>query len=195
VSFIETIPVEAAVGNTAAIYADELAHAGFIPNYARAFSHRPALYAAWGELNKTVKSTMDPRRYELATMGAAIAIGSSYCSLAHGKKLLGLGSDEEEVRSLVRGTPDLGEQERAIVAFAAKVAETATAVTQTDIDELRALGLDDSEIFDVGAAAAARCFFSKLIDSIGTLPDAAYREMIPGLADDLTVGRPIAEPT
>jgi hypothetical protein len=53
--------------------------------------------------------------------------------------------------------------------------------------------LDDAEIFDVAAAAAARCFFSKLLDATGTLPDPVFRDSIPDLVDTLTVGRPIAE--
>jgi alkylhydroperoxidase family enzyme len=83
--------------------------------------------------------------------------------------------------------------ERAIVSFAAKVAESATSVTQGDIDGLRSLGLTDAEIFDVAATAAARCFLSKLMDATGTLPDGIYRQTIPDLVDDLAVGRPVAQ--
>jgi hypothetical protein len=64
-------------------------------------------------------------------------------------------------------------------------------VTEADIDRLRALGCDDREIFDVILAAAARSFFSKVLDATGTLPDSAYENMEPGLRDLLTVGRPI----
>ena len=40
-----------------------------------------------GELNTAIKSRMDLRRYELATVAAAQRLRSSYCSLAHGKVL------------------------------------------------------------------------------------------------------------
>jgi hypothetical protein len=62
-------------------------------------------------------------------------------------------------------------------------------VTEDDIERLRSVGLSDTEIFDVAAAAAARCFFSKLLDATGTRPDSVFRQRIPGLVDDLTVGR------
>ena len=192
-SFIQTIPESDATGDTERLYESDRANSGYLPNYSRTFSHRPALYEAWKTLNSTVKSTMDLRRYELATVGAAVALRSSYCSLAHGERLLGLGSDEDEVRSLAGPEPALGEQERAVVEFAAMVARDATSITQGDVDRLRAVGLDDAEIFDVAAAAAARCFFSKLLDATGTRPDGVYRETIPGLVEDLTVGRPLAE--
>jgi hypothetical protein len=51
----------------------------------------------------------------------------------------------------------------------------------------------DDEIFDVAAAAAARCFFSKLIDAMGAQADTAYNALEPDLREALTVGRPIAE--
>jgi hypothetical protein len=67
-------------------------------------------------------------------------------------------------------------------------------VTGEDIDRLRGLGLSDTDVFQVVLAAAARCFFSTVLDAVGAEPDAAYRsELDPQLLDVLTVGRPVAE--
>jgi hypothetical protein len=41
-------------------------------------------------------------------------------------------------------------------------------------------------------AAAARCFFSKALDGVGTQPDERYAQLEPSLRDALVVGRPIA---
>jgi hypothetical protein len=42
-------------------------------------------------------------------------------------------------------------------------------------------------------AAAARCFFSKVLDGVGALPDREYADTLePELREVLTVGRPIA---
>src|SRR6266436_4946416 len=57
-------------------------------NYERAFQQRPAVYAAWGQLNGAIKARMDLRRYELATLAAARRLRSSYCCLAHGTVFL-----------------------------------------------------------------------------------------------------------
>jgi len=47
---------------------------------------------------------------------------------------------------------------------------------------------------DVALAAAARCFFSTVLDAMGTEPDAAYRTSLSrALREALAVGRPIAE--
>jgi hypothetical protein len=49
----------------------------------------------------------------------------------------------------------------------------------------------DEAIFDIVLAAAARCFFSKVLDAVCARPDAAYRDLEPELREALTVGRPI----
>lgn len=195
-SFLGTIPESTTDEPIGRIYESARSALGYVPNYTRTFSHRPGLYEAWTGLIRNVSSVMDPRRYELATMGAAIALRSSYCSLAHGEKLLGLGASTEAVRSLAGAvdSSELTAQERAIVSYAAKIAVSAIDVTEAEIDELRSFGLTDVEIFDVAAAAAARCFFSKLLDATGTLPDSVFRDKMPDLLADLSVGRPVAEP-
>ena len=59
------------------------------------------------------------------------------------------------------------------------------------VRRLREAGLADDEIVDVAAAAAARCFFTKIIDGLGAQADAAFAELDPALRDVLVVGRPI----
>ena len=81
--------------------------------------------------------------------------------------------------------------DRAVMAFARKVALSADAVTQDDVDALKALGLTDTDVLDVVLAAAARSFFSKTLDATGTPPDAAFNGLPETLRTALTVGRPI----
>ena len=76
--------------------------------------------------------------------------------------------------------------------LAGKVVADATTVSAEDVGELRELGLSDAEIFDIVAAAAVRCFFSKTLDALGVQPDAEFAELQPELKDALVTGRPIA---
>lgn len=194
-AFIDVVPEEEADGPVADMYGRLRDALGYVPNYGKVFSHRPELFAAWSRLNTTIKDAMDPRVYELATLAAAAHRRSSYCVLAHGEKLLGLGSSPEEVRDLVeRGdTAALSDKERAVVEFARKVASDPVAIDAADVDDLRAVGLDEAEIFDVAAAAAARLFFTALQDAMGSHPDAAYRQTFTDLADSLAVGRSLED--
>jgi uncharacterized peroxidase-related enzyme len=165
--------------------------AGHIPNFVRTFAARPAVFEAWKQLNGAIKASMDLRRYELATLAAATALKSSYCSLAHGQVLAEKFFAPEEVAALVT-TPPTDPVDRAVMSFARKVALEADRITQTDIDDLKALGLSDEDVLDVSLAAAARCFFSKTLDATGTTPDPAYRDLLPPeLVSALTVGRQI----
>jgi uncharacterized peroxidase-related enzyme len=193
-AYIDTIPPDAADGDVAAMYEADRAAWGFLPNFTRAYSYRPGVYAAWKGLNGAVKANMDERRYEIATLAAARRLRSSYCSLAHGRVLARL-IPASVVQDIALGRPshELDEVDAAVIDLADKVAADATSVTRADIERLRRLGLADAEILDVVLAAAARCFFSKVLDAVGCDPDADFNDLIePGLRDALTVGRPIA---
>jgi alkylhydroperoxidase family enzyme len=122
---------------------------------------------------------MDLRRYELATLAAARALRSDYCQLAH-LRVLAQWFEPDELAALAGGdTSGLDEVDGAVMAFAARIATDATAVTQADVDALRAIGLSDADVLDVALAAAVRAFFSKTLDGLGTAPDSAYRELLP----------------
>jgi uncharacterized peroxidase-related enzyme len=194
-AFIETVPPADATGSVADIYESDRAAFGHLPNLTTAFSLRPAVYSAWRQLNGAIKADMDLRRYELATLAAARRLRSSYCSLAHGSLLADelLGPDTVRAIMADHRAAGLDPVDVAVMDLAEKVVEDATSVTEADLDGLRALGLSDAEIFDVVVAAAARCFFSKVLDGIGARPDKKYAELEPGLRDALTVGRPIAD--
>jgi uncharacterized peroxidase-related enzyme len=162
-------------------------------NFERAFAERPEVLAAWQQLNGAIKSGMDLRRYELATLAAARRLRSSYCCLAHGTVLL--EQFGEPVREIALDHRDAGldEVDVAVMDLAERVVDDATAIGDDDLRPLRELGLSETEIMDVVLAAAARCFFSKTLDALAVLPDSHYRGLEPELLEALVVGRPIAE--
>ncbi|TMJ97178.1 MAG: peroxidase-related enzyme [Actinobacteria bacterium] len=193
-AFIETIGEDGATAPIARLFTEHRDQLGYLPNYARLFAHRPAVYEAWQQLKETIAGSMDARRYELVTLAAARELRSSYCALAHGKVLAERFLDPTTVRNIAEDhrAAGLDEVDVAVMDLAAKVAADTTSVTENDIDRLRELGLSDEEIFDVVLAAAARCFFSKAVDGLGVEADAEYDELEPELREALTVGRPIA---
>jgi uncharacterized peroxidase-related enzyme len=183
-TFIDTVAEDEARGATAELNAADRNAFGFLPNFTRAFSLRPEVYGAWKQLNGAIKSGMDLRRYELATIAAASRLRSSYCTLAHGSVLIDRGFLEPDaVRAVVcdHQSAGLDEVEVAVMDLAAKVVDDATDVEPADLDRLRALGLSDQDILDVVLTAAARCFFSKVLDAVGAEPDAKYAAADPAL--------------
>jgi len=168
---------------------------GYVANYTKVFALRPGVFDAWARLNTTIKGGMDLRRYELATLAAARALRSSYCSLAHATQLRDRFHDTATVYRIAidHRSAGLDAADVSIMDYAAKVATDAAAVIEDDVETLRRHGLSDVEIFDVALAAAARCFFSTVLDAVGTRPDHQYRASVePELQQALTVGRPIA---
>lgn len=162
-------------------------------NYERAFAERPAVYAAWQQLNASIKANMDLRRYELATLAAARRLHSTYCALAHGSILLEQFGEPVREIALDHHNAGLDEVDVAVMDLAVRVVDDATSIGDAELQPLRDLGLSAADIMDVVLAAAARCFFSKALDGVDARADAGYRSLEAGLLEALVVGRPIAE--
>jgi uncharacterized peroxidase-related enzyme len=195
-TFIETVDPAGATGAVAELYDADRTAFGRLPNFTQAFSLRPGAYRAWRQLNGAIKSEADLRRYELATLAAARRLRSSYCALAHGSVLAEQFMEPDAVRAAAIDyrAAGLDDVDVAVMDLADQVAADATAVTQADFDRLRSLGLSDAEILDVVLAAAARCFFSKVLDALDARPDKEFADDLdPPLLAALTVGRPLAE--
>ncbi|MET3790593.1 carboxymuconolactone decarboxylase family protein [Aquamicrobium terrae] len=192
-SYISTVTDNDPASRTAQMFAKAQAGYGYLPNMVKAFSHRPEVMEAWNGLLASIKKGMDLRRYELVTLAAARELRSSYCMLAHGNVLLHGHFTPAELQAIIEDSDasPLNEADRAIMRFAAKVVRDATSVDADDIDGLRRHGLSEGEIFDIVAAAAVRCFFSKTLDALGVQPDGAYHEIDPKLKKALIVGRDI----
>ena len=190
-AYIETPAEDAVAGDAAAMYERERERVGYVPNYARVFASRPEVYTAWRGLISAIIEASDFRRFELATFAAARGLRSTYCALAHGSVLAKQFYDPATVQALPDG---LDEADAAIMAFAEQVARDAASITREDVDRLRGLGLDEDVIVDVVLAAAARGFFSTVLDALGAEPDAVFAELDPSFRDALVVGRPLASP-
>ena len=194
-AFIATIPVADASGEVRAMYEKSGTNLGYVPNYAKAFSHRPHVMAAWLGLIGSIRTNLDTRRYELVTIAAARALRSSYCMLAHGTILRDQFFPAPELAAIASDftAANLAPVDVAIMSYAERIVKDASSITEQHMERLREHGLSDAEIFDIAAAASARCFFSKLLDALGAVPDAAYLEMEAELRRSLTVGRAIGD--
>jgi len=163
-------------------------------NFERTFAARPGVYAGWVQLNTSLREGMDRRRYELATLAAALRLRSSYCSLAHGRFLLQQFDEDVAAIARDRQTAGLDEVDLAVMDFAERVVDDASTISDADYEPLRRLGLTDDDILDVVLAAAARCFLAKTLDGVGALPDAGFAALPDDVRNALVVGRPIADP-
>ncbi len=200
-SYLDTPPLDTppegdAEADVVRIYDADRERDGYVWNLTQVFALRPKTYDVWVGLNTAIKAGMDLRRYELVTLAAARRLRSSYCALAHGSVLRKNFYDDAALGGIAADhhAAGLDATDVAVMDFAEKVVDDATRITADDIDTLRRHGLSDVDVFQVVLAAAARCFFSKVLDATGAEPDAYYRSSLPSaLQAVLTVGRPIAQ--
>jgi uncharacterized peroxidase-related enzyme len=191
-SFIECIPDSEINADVQAMYARQASFWGFVPNYARVFSHRPEIMGLWANLQLGIKRNMDKRRFELVTFAASNVLRSTLCSLAHGRALTSWFS-ETDVIAIARGEvpASLSAADAAMLEFSRKVARDASSVNAEDVALLRRHQFTDAEVFDITATAAARSFFTKLLESLGVEADAPFHSVSGEWKKALVVGRPI----
>jgi uncharacterized peroxidase-related enzyme len=178
-----------------ALYDEDLEDGGYVWNVSRLWAHQPDTLKGLFELMSQAfrPSGLTFRQRGILVAAAASALGDSYCSLAWGGKL-GEASDAATAAGVLNGSDaGLTDQEKALAAWARKVATDPNATTPADIQALRNSGLDDGQIFAVTSFVALRLAFSTINDSLGAQPDAQLaRSLPPEIREAVTYGRPAA---
>lgn len=185
IMFIQTVSESEAEGKLREIYEGDHKSLGYVPNHAKVFSLRPEVLEAWRAFQGSIRKNLRLRRYELVTLAAAMALKCRYCILAHGTILTKNGISVDQLRLILTNFKDAGldNTEVAMMEFAQKIIRKANEITQTDVDTLRALNLEDVEILDITLTATMRSFASKTFDALGAEPDAVYDELEHELTD------------
>lgn len=180
-TILRMTPEAEATGLIAEIYEDDWHSLGYVPSHTKAMSLNPEAFLAWESLTKAISSSLGLRRYELVTLAAAQAIGSSHCRLAHGKKTLKI-IGEEQLHAIAKDFHNAGlsEAEVAMMDYAVKLSTDVTTMTDADAQRLRDVGFNDREIVDITMAAAARNFFSRALLAMGVeldVPEGISEEL------------------
>ena len=193
-AFIKTTRAGDAEGSVLEMYERQESAWGYVPDYAKVFCHRPEVMSRWGRLLAEIRRPTEARLFELVTFAVAHELKHSSCSLAHGNTLAKM-IGKDNVVAIARGEPtdSLTEAEQAVVAFARKIARDASKITAGEVAALREIHrYSEGQIFDISAVAAARCFFAKILDALGSEPDVGFMSIDTELRQTLTVGRPIS---
>jgi uncharacterized peroxidase-related enzyme len=185
IMFIQTVSESEAEDKLREIYEGDRKSMGYVPNHAKVFSLRPEVLEAWRAFQGSIRKNLRLRRHELVTLAAAMALKCRYCILAHGTIFTKNGISVDQLRLILTNFKDAGldNTEVAMMEFAQKIIRKANEITQTDVDTLRALNLEDVEILDITLTATMRSFASKTFDALGAEPDAVYDELEHELTD------------
>lgn len=155
---------------------------GFVPNVQRLYALRPSRYLGWLSHYEDVmrgESGLTPLEREMIALVVSDLNDCNYCLTSHSAYLRVMSGDPtlpDRLRANpVAAAPD--ERTRAILGFAAKVTRDAHGCTPEDLDRLRAVGLNEEEIFDVVETAAMFNFTNRLTSALGMVPNREFDAM------------------
>ena len=157
---------------------------GFVPNVFRALGRRPRELRAFLDYHDAL---MEPDRSsgdggltkaerELVVVATSGANHCTYCVVAHGA-ILRVRAKDPEIADRVATNPyaaELSERERAIVDLALLIARQSEALAEADLDDARAAGLTDEEIWDVGAITALFAMSNRLAHLTALRPNREF---------------------
>lgn len=188
---VETPPLDDPDPAVAAMYADDLEDGGVVFAHTRVMAVNPAANAAFEALVRAAIPSVGKRLYEIATLAAARAVGSTHCVLAHSRHAIEVGVlTTEEVLGLDEAEPPgLSAAEASVARFARRLTLEPTAMTDDDSADLRAHGYSDRQIVDIAIIAGARNFFSRTLQALAVPVDELPR-LDPALAERLLAGLP-----
>lgn len=176
----------------AAHYDADLSADGYVNNLTRVWCWRPDVLSGFQDVRGrlTGSSNLSEREVAVMVVAAAVARGDAYCALAWGNHLVEL-ADESVAAALLSGrTAALSGRESALAAWARQVVMHPNGTSPADIAHLRAVGLDDREIFEATAWIAFRLAFSTVNDALGAVPDRQLADRTPpAVRDAVTYGR------
>jgi uncharacterized peroxidase-related enzyme len=188
--FLATAPDTPAA---AKLFEDDLEGVGYVTNVSRLWAHLPTALNGLSDLmgEATRAGGLSLAQRSVLVTAAAAALGDSYCSMAWGKKLAEATSPDVAA-AVIRGeTEGLDPGNQALARWARLVARDPNGISAADVQALRDVGFDDSQIFGITAFVALRLAFSTVNDALGASPD---HQLATSLADAvraaITFGRP-----
>jgi uncharacterized peroxidase-related enzyme len=171
-SWIEEIDVAHAEGQLESMYAELKAKRGKISNILKVHSLNPEAMRCHLDLYMTLlfgKSGLS--RMEREAVGVVVSATNecSYCVRHHGESLAHHIDDDETLDMLrtADGLETLEPRLSNIVRYAEKLTSAPSAMTETDLGELRAVDLSDADILDLTLIVAYFNFVNRIALGLG----------------------------
>ena len=153
--------------------------AGFIPNVFVALARRPDEFRAFFAYHDALMlrdSGLTKAEREMIVVAVAGANDCLYCFVAHGA-ILRIYAKNPLVADQVGVNyrkADITPRQRAMLAFALKVAERSGEIDEADYATLREHGFDDEDIWDIGNISAFFCLSNRMANLIGLRPNDEF---------------------
>ncbi len=193
-SWIETVPYEAATGKLRALYDRIKGPGGALDNIMKVHSLRPHTMAGHMALYKNVLHHTGNRvpKWFLETLGVYVSLLNEcdYCVAHHFAGLRRLLGDDARAnairkaleRNVFEGAFDA--RERAMLRYAERLTRHPPAVDASVIDSLRGVGLTDGEILEVNQVVSYFAYANRTVLGLGVTTDGDVLGLSPGDASD-----------
>ena len=156
--------------------------AGFVPNVLLTLAHRPAECRAFFDYHDALMlrdGGLSKAEKEMIVVSTSGANHCQYCVVAHGAILRIYARDPlvaDQVAINFRKA-DISDRQKAMLAFADKIAKESATVDDADFENLHAHGFDDEDIWDIGAIAAFFALSNRMANLIGMRPNDEFYAM------------------
>lgn len=157
-SRIHQVAPEAAVGRAKELLDTVKGKLGLVPNITRAMANSPAVLEGYLGLSGALgKGSLSAKNREQIALAVGQANQCDYCLAAHSAvgKMVGLTPDQ--ILDSRRGTA-VDPKADAVIRFARKIVDERGHVSDADVADVRAAGLDDGAIAEVVANVALNIF-------------------------------------
>jgi uncharacterized peroxidase-related enzyme len=153
---------------------------GFVPNIFLSLARRPAEWRAFFAYHDALMDKETPALTkgdrELIVVVTSAENNCLYCVVAHGA-IARIRARNPRVADQVATDwrrAELDDRQRAVLEVAVRFAVEPWTVTARHLDALRAHGLTDDDVWDVGAIAAFFAMSNRLVHLTGTMPNEEF---------------------
>ena len=152
---------------------------GFVPNVFLTLAHRPDEFRAFFAYHDALMlkpSGLTKGEREMIVVATSGANDCVYCVVAHGAILRIYEKNPllaEQVATNYRKA-DIPPRQKAMLAFAMKVATASGTIEDADFEALRPHGFSDEDIWDIGAIAAFFALSNRMSNLIALRPNDEF---------------------
>lgn len=162
---------DTAVGAARHLLADLVARHGQVGAMVRTMANSPAVLGGYLQLSRSMKrAKLDRRISELVSIALQVHQGCEVCLNAHESAARSLGVSEDEIQAARRSTSSDPRVE-AMINLALRVYREPTAITDEQVEQLRALGFSNREITDVVGIVALNVLTGAFNLMAGIVPE------------------------
>jgi uncharacterized peroxidase-related enzyme len=153
--------------------------AGFVPNAFLTLAHRPDEFRAFFAYHDALmekEGGLSKAEREMIVVATSAANDCLYCIVAHGA-ILRIYAKNPLVADQVAANyrkADITPRQKAMLAFAMKVATASETIVDDDFPALRTHGFSDEDIWDIGAIAAFFALSNRMANLISMRPNDEF---------------------